>query len=77
MNLVGETGPEFVKLPAGSRVYSHSQSKSMSGGSTVINTNITINAKDTSDAELRRIADKIGGMVNNKINRTTSSRTFG
>ena len=77
MNLVGEKGPELVKLPAGSRVYSNSQSKSMSGGSTVINTNITINAKDTSDAELRRIADKIGGMVNNKINRTTSSRTFG
>ncbi len=77
MNLVGEKGPELVKLPAGSRVYSNSQSKSMSGGSTVINNNITINAKDTSDQELRRIADKIGTMVNNKINRTTSTRTLG
>ena len=76
-NLVGEKGPELVKLPAGSRVYSNSQSKSMKGGSTVINNNITINARDTSDQELRRIADKIGNMVNNKINRTTSSRTFG
>jgi len=77
MNLVGEKGPELVKLPAGSRVYSNSQSKSMSGGSTVINNNITINAKDTSDQELRRIADKIGQMVNNKINRSVSSRTLG
>jgi len=77
MNLVGEKGPELVRLPAGSRVYSNSQSKSMSGGSTTNNFNITINAKDTSDAELRRIADKIGTMVNNKMNRTTSSRTLG
>ena len=77
MNLVGEKGPELVKLPAGSRVYSNSQSKSMTGGSTTNNFNITINAKDTSDQELRRIADKIGTMVNNKINRTTSTRTLG
>ena len=77
VNLVGEKGPELVKLPAGSRVYSNSQSKSMSGGSTVINNNITINAKDTSDQELRRIAEKIGVLVNNKINRTISTRTLG
>ncbi len=77
VNLVGEKGPELVKLPAGSRVYSNSQSKSMTGGSTVINNHITINAKDTSDAELRRIAEKIGNMVNNKMNRSTSSRTMG
>jgi len=76
-NLVGENGPERVRLPAGSRVYSNSQSRSMSNGSTVINNNITINAKDTSDQELRRIADKIGQMVNNKINRSVSSRTLG
>jgi len=77
MNLVGEKGPELVKLPAGSRVYSNSQSKSMSGGSTTNNFNITINAKDTSDQELRRIAEKIGTLVNNKMNRTVSSRTLG
>jgi len=75
--LVGENGPERVRLPAGSRVYSNSQSRSMSSGSTVINNNITINAKDTSDQELRRIAEKIGNMVNNKMNRTISSRTLG
>ena len=38
--------------------------------------NITINARDTSDAELRRIANKIGSMVNNSVNRSTASRTL-
>jgi len=78
MTVVGERGPELVNLPKGSRVHSNSDSKKMvaasSGGNTI---NITINARDTSDAELRRIADKIGNMVNNKINRRTSSRTLG
>ena len=77
VNLVGENGPERVRLPAGSRVFSNSQSRSMANASTVINNHITINAKDTSDAELRRIAQRIGTLVNNKINRSTSSRTLG
>ena len=77
LQVVGERGPELVSLPKGSRVHSNRDSKKMlasSGGNTI---NITINARDTSDAELRRIADKIGNMVNNKINRRTSSRTLG
>ena len=77
LQIVGERGPELVNLPKGSRVHSNKNSNKMlasSGGNTI---NITINARDTSDAELRRIADKIGNMVNNKINRRTSSRTLG
>jgi hypothetical protein len=74
MTLVGENGPELVSLPSGSKVHTNTESKRMGGGNTI---NITINARDTSDAELRRIADKIGNMVNNKINRRTSSRTLG
>jgi len=74
--VVGERGPELVNLPAGARVNSNRESRKMAGGTTN-NINITINARDTSDQELRRIADKIGQMVNTKINRTTSSRTFG
>jgi len=76
LQVVGERGPELVSLPKGSRVHSNKDSNKMlsSGGNTI---NITINARDTSDAELRRIADKIGNMVNNKINRRTSSRTLG
>lgn len=76
MQVVGERGPELVSLPRGSRVHTNTESKRMAagGGNTF---NITINARDTSDAELRRIADKIGQMINGRINRTTSSRTLG
>ena len=76
MQIVGERGPELVSLPRGSRVHTNAESKRMAagGGNTF---NITINARDTSDAELRRIADKIGQMINGRINRSTSSRTLG
>jgi len=78
MQIVGERGPELVSLPKGSRVYTNQQSKSMvSNRGMQVNNYITINARDTSDAELRRIADKIGNMVNNKMNRTSSTRTLG
>lgn len=75
MAVVGERGPELVNLPRGSRVHSSTQSRKMTSSSNVFN--ITINARDTSDAELRRIADKIGNMVNNKVNRRTGSGTLG
>ena len=77
--MVGEKGMELVNLPKGARVNSNKQTQRIlenSGGHST-NTYITINARDTSDGELRRIADKIGNMVNNKINRSTSSRTMG
>ena len=80
LSLVGERGPELVNLPKGSRVYSNSDSKKMvagsgGGGGNVIN--ITINAKDTSKAEMRRIANELGNMINNKMNRSGSHRTMG
>ena len=59
LSLVGEQGPELLQLNAGSKIYSNSQSKRMMGGSTNI-FNITINAKDTSDAEMRRVAQQLG-----------------
>ena len=72
MSIVGEKGPELVKLPIGSRVKNNHVSKrtaSSNRGGNIIN--ITINAKDTSDAEMRRIAEKVGRLVNNSINRNT------
>lgn len=78
MQLVGEKGPELVSLPRGSRVYSNNDSRNIarnSKGGVVNNYNITINAKDTSKAEMRRIADEIGRMVSSKINRRTSHRS--
>ena len=75
LSVVGEKGPELVNLPSGSRVHSNKDSQkilSQSGG-TVNNFNITINARDTSDSEMRRIAQQISTMVNNNINRSVSS----
>ena len=74
LQLVGERGPEIVKLPTGSRVYSNRDSKKMMSGST---NNITVNVQGrigASDTELRQIASKIGSMINKEVNRTTSSR---
>lgn len=71
--LVGERGPELVKLPVGSRVMTNNQSKRIGGNTTI---NVTINARDTSDNEMRRIADKIGRMINNKINRNVGASSL-
>ena len=75
VTLVGEAGPELVSLPTGSRVHTNNQSKEMMS-KIVNNVNVTINAKDTSDAELRRIADRLGNMITNKIQRGISSSGF-
>ncbi len=76
ISIVGEKGPELMFGKQGSRVVSNADSKKMLGGKTVNNFNITINAKDTSKAEMRRMADEIGRMISSKINRSTSSSTF-
>ena len=77
MTLVGERGPELVSLPRGSQVRTAQDTKRVMGGGGGNTFNITINARDTSNAELRRIADEIGRMVNSKVNRSVSSRTLG
>lgn len=74
LTLVGEEGPELVRLPTGARVYSNPESKRMATGAT---NNITVNVQGrigASDTELRQIASKVGQMINKEINRTTSSR---
>lgn len=76
MTLVGEKGPELVSLPRGSTVSNASTTrKTLNQGGNVFN--ITINARDTSDREMRRIAEDIGRMVSAKINRRTTSGTLG
>ena len=78
LTVVGEKGPELVNLSKGSRVHSNAESRKMvsGGGGTVNNFNITVNAKDSSKAEMRRMADEIGKMISSKINRSTSSSTL-
>jgi len=75
--VVGEKGPELVNLPRGSRVHSNADSRKMvsGGGSVVNNISVTINAKDTSKSEMRRIAKEIGNMINKEVNRGVSSST--
>jgi len=75
VSLVGELGPELIRLPRGTRVHSNAESKAMMGGN-----NITVNVQGrigASDSELRQIAQKVGQMINKEINRTTSSRGLG
>lgn len=78
MAVVGERGPELVNLPKGSRVHSNSDSKKMVGSSSSVvnNFNITVNAKDLSDAELRRVAKQLGNDIFKNINRTSTGRGF-
>ena len=71
MTLVGERGPELVSLPAGSRVYTNSQSRRM-GGSTVINVNVS-GRVGASDAEIKDIANKVAREINLRMNRTATT----
>ena len=71
MNLVGERGPELVKLPRGSRVYSNADSKRMAGGNTI---NVNVNGRvGASDAEIRDIARKISSHINIEMNRSSNT----
>jgi hypothetical protein len=73
LSIVGEKGPELVRLPTGSRVHSNSQSRKMAGGNTI---NVHVNGRvGASDQEIRDIARKVGAQINREINRTTSSGT--
>lgn len=78
VTMVGEGGRELLFLPKGSRVVSNAETEKRLGNRQPItnNFNITINAKDSSQTEMRRIADMIGRDIAAKINRTTSSSTL-
>ena len=66
MTMVGEKGPELVKLPAGSRVISNANSRGM-GGNTI---NVHVNGRvGASDAEIRDIANKVAREINIRMNR--------
>ena len=74
LSLVGERGPELVKLPVGSRVYSNKDSRGMLSGGTTIQNNITVTGRvGASDAEIRDIASKLSRELNNRMNRTGSA----
>jgi len=69
--LVGEKGPELVRLNAGNYVVPNHALNSSSNSSNVIN--VSVNGRvGASDQELRDIARKVGSMINREINRTTT-----
>ena len=74
LSIVGERGPELVRLPTGSRVYSNADSKRMLGGSGGNTINVHVNGRvGASDAEIRDIANKVAREINIGMNRTSSS----
>ena len=75
MALVGEKGPEFVSLPAGSRIHNNRESKNMARKGTVNNYNtfnINVNPKDLSDQEMKKVIDRISKEMRVGLGRRTS-----
>ena len=66
LTLVGERGPELVRLPSGARVHTNSESRRMSGGTINVHVNGRVGA---SDAEIRDIASKVAREINTQMNR--------
>ena len=79
LQLVGEQGPELVALPQGSRIQTAAQTKRTLANSnqTVNNFNITVNARDSSREEMRRMANEISRIISRDIQRSTTSTTLG
>jgi len=72
MTMVGENGPELVRLPRGSRVYSNANSKGMGGGTTNITVQVT-GRVGASDMEIKDIARKVSREIGLQMNRTGST----
>jgi len=74
LSIVGERGPELVRLPTGTRVHSNRESKQMlsnAGGNTI---HVHVNGRvGASDAEIRDIANKVAKEINIRMNRTSST----
>ena len=79
LQIVGEEGPELVALPQGSRVQTASQTRKAlsTSNQTVNNFNITVNARDSSREEMRRMANEISRIISRDIQRSTTSTTLG
>jgi len=71
-SLVGEQGPELVRLPIGSRVFSNAESNRMAGGTTNITVQVT-GRVGASDMEIKDIARKVSREIGLQMNRTGST----
>ena len=75
--IVGEKGPELVKLPAGSKVTDASKTAQLAKGSTTNNVSVNVQGRmGASDQELRELARKLGPLILQEMNRSTSTNMF-
>ena len=78
LQMVGEKGPEIVKLPNGSKVHSNAQSKNMMGGGVTNNITVQVQGRiGASDTEVRDMATKVSKIISREINRSTNTGTRG
>jgi hypothetical protein len=75
--IIGEKGPELVKLPAGSKVTDASKTAQLAKGSTTNNVSVNVQGRmGASDQELRELARKLGPLILQEMNRSTSTNMF-
>ena len=66
LTLVGELGPELVRLPGGSMVHNNANTRGMMGNTINVHVNGRVGA---SEQELNELARKIGEKINREMNR--------
>jgi tape measure domain-containing protein len=66
MTLVGERGPELVHLPRGSKVYNNNQTKSVGGGTTNININLSGAVVTNQEQFIRELESRITKSISNQ-----------
>jgi hypothetical protein len=66
LTLVGELGPELVRLPGGSMVYNNANTRGMMGNTINVHVNGRVGA---SEQELNDLARRIGEKINREMNR--------
>jgi len=71
-SLVGEQGPELLKLPVGSRIRSNRETMDMMGTTNHITVQVT-GRVGASDQEIKDIARKVSREINIQMNRTGST----
>jgi hypothetical protein len=60
---VGETGPETVWLPRGSRIFSNQESMAMAGAGAI---NVTVNAEVASGIDVEQLAYRVADLIRHK-----------
>jgi len=65
--IVGERGPELVRLPAGSYVHTAAESERMMGGAMQVHAPVTVYAQIAGDQDVYRLADQISEIIGRRV----------